>query len=123
MSMRTLKYKNKKITTDDGTFDSKGELKRWERLKKLNDMGIISDLKRQVKFELLPAQDLHEAVVRKGNKRASRIEAPIEYVADFTYILDGELVVEDFKGIYTDEYKMKRKMMLYIHDIQIREVY
>jgi hypothetical protein len=44
------------------------------------------------------------------------------YVADFVYTEDGKKVVEDTKGMRTKEYVIKRKLMLYIHHIKIKEV-
>lgn len=73
--------------------------------------GMISGLKRQVRFELIPAQ------YRNGKC----VERKTEYVADFTYYEKGRYIVEDCKGYRTDIYRIKRKLMLWRHDIQIRE--
>lgn len=45
------------------------------------------------------------------------------YIADFVYTdaATGKLVVEDAKGMRTRDYIIKRKLMLYIHGIKIRE--
>ena len=104
------KYGNKKTTVGDIKFDSKKEARRYEELKALESEGKIMELKRQVKFELIPKQD--------G-------ERPTSYYADFTYIQNGELVVEDVKSPITREhsaYVIKRKLMLKVHGIRIREV-
>ena len=105
------KYRNKK---SDG-FDSQKERRRYAELQLMQRAGIISGLKRQVRFELIPAQ------TRKGK----RPERPAEYIADFTYYENGEFVVEDVKGYTKGEsyrtYVLKRKMMLWFHHIQIRE--
>lgn len=71
-------------------------------------------MRRQVKFELIPAQKY----------KGQTVERPITYVADFTYVdkRTGEFIVEDTKGFKTKEYILKRKMMLYFHGIRIREV-
>ena len=122
------KYGNKKYTVDGITFDSIREAHRFQELKALQNAGIIHDLKRQVKFVLIPAQyEKGEGVYRKGknkgNPKAGRLlERECSYYADFTYLLNGELVVEDAKGFQTQEYKIKRKMMLFFHGIQIQEV-
>lgn len=80
----------------------------------LEDAGIIHDLKRQVKFELLPPQrDLITGKV---------IERPVSYIADFVYFEGERLIVEDVKGIRTKDYILKRKMLLYFHGIRIKEV-
>lgn len=110
------KYKNKKVTTDDGTFDSKRELQRWELLKDMENQGLISDLKRQVDFELLPKQVL---ITKRGRLQC---ELPVKYTADFVYTENGQQIVEDAKGMKTKEYILKRKMMKFFHDIEIKEV-
>ena len=97
-------------------------------LKLLERAGLISDLKRQVKFELIPAQ--YEIRIRYG-KHGRRlkdeeklIEHECSYIADFVYY-DNETkarVVEDVKGKRTPEYVLKRKMMLWLKGIKIREI-
>lgn len=108
------KYGNKKTIVDGITFDSLHEANRYRELKLLERGKVIRDLKRQVSFELLPAQKWH-------GKTAER---PVSYIADFTYIdrATDEFIVEDAKGMRTKEYILKRKMMLYFHGIRIREV-
>ena len=101
------KYNNRKMTAPDGQkFDSVKEYHRWGCLRLLERAGAIKDLKRQVKYELIP---------RIGDQRACT------YIADFTYMEDGKLVVEDVKGIKTDAYKIKKKLMLWVHGIRIKE--
>lgn len=106
------KYGNRKITVDGEIFDSKKEYRRFCELSLLERAGEITDLRRQVAYELLPSQ-------RVGGKVAER---PAKYIADFVYKENGQEVVEDTKGFRTADYKLKRKMMLYFHGIQIREV-
>ena len=101
------KYGNRKLTAPDGQrFDSVKEYHRWGCLRLLERAGVIKDLKRQVKFELIP---------RVGEER------PCNYIADFTYMENGELVVEDVKGVKTEAYKIKKKLMLWVHGIRIKE--
>lgn len=101
------KYGARKVTAPDGqVFDSVKEYHRWGMLRLLERAGRISDLKRQVSYELIPKQ--------KGERACN-------YVADFTYMEDGKLVVEDCKGFRTPEYRMKRKLMLWVHGIRIKE--
>ena len=76
-------------------------------------MGTIQDLKRQVRFTVLPAQ---------YDEKGRLIEKEVTYVADFTYIKNGKLVVEDVKGFKTPEYILKRKMMLYVNGIRVMEI-
>lgn len=101
------KYHARKIKAPDGqVFDSVAEYHRWGCLRLLERAGAIKDLKRQVKFELIP---------KIGDER------PCNYIADFTYMENGELVVEDVKGVRTDAYKIKKKLMLWVHGIKIKE--
>ena len=122
------KYGAKKqtITNSDGsviTFDSKKEMQRFVELRYMEQAGLISDLQRQVKFVLIPAQREPDTVGKRGGIIKGRlIEHECAYIADFTYRQDGELVVEDAKGMKTPEYVIKRKMMLYFHKIRIKEV-
>jgi hypothetical protein len=104
------KYGNIKTTTSDGiTHDSIKEANRWCELKLLERAGKIYDLKRQVKFELIPKQEGERAVY---------------YIADFVYhnAEDGKKVVEDTKGKKTEKYIIKRKLMLWVHGIKINEI-
>lgn len=110
--MRTNKYGNKKWELDGQTFDSQREARRYQELRWLLRMGLISDLRRQVPYELLPSQ-------KRGGKV---VERPVKYIADFVYTENGEEVVEDAKGMRTKEYVIKRKLMLWQYGIQIREV-
>ena len=102
------KYHNRKVITSDGIeHDSQREANRWCELKLLERAGQIQDLQRQVKFELIPKQQGERAV---------------NYIADFVYTENGKKVVEDTKGMKTKDYIIKRKLMLYIHHIRIKEV-
>ena len=121
------KYHSRKITSDGETFDSVKEYQRWCELKLLERAGKITDLKRQVPFELIPAQ--YEPLERYSEKTGKRlkdgkrcIEQSVVYNADFVYLQNGEQVVEDTKGMRTEKYIIKRKLMLWVHGIRIREV-
>ena len=121
------KYHSKKVKVNGEVFDSKKEFNRWCELRLLERAGKIRDLQRQVKFELLPAQ-YRVSTTRTGQKRMC-IERAVSYVADFVYkeqlVQDGDFcvtVVEDTKGVRTTDYIIKRKLLLYMHDIRIREV-
>ena len=123
------KYGNKKVVFDGEVFDSKREMYRYMDLKFLERCGAISDLKRQVTYELIPVQrEKSTRVYQKGRKKGQPIEGKIiekavTYIADFVYtdIATGKEVVEDAKGMRTRDYIIKRKLMLYIHGIKIRE--
>ena len=121
------KYHNKKVTSYDGIqHDSKKEARRWCELKLLQKAGKISELQRQVEFELIPAQyETYERFSKKGEKLADgtrTVERKCCYIADFVYTENGQLVVEDTKGVKTKDYIIKRKLMLYVHHVRIREV-
>lgn len=105
------KYKNRKLTIDGEVFDSQKEARRYRELAALQRAGQISDLKRQVRYELIPTQRIGSKVVEKS----------CVYIADFVYTENGETVVEDTKGFKTPEYRIKKKLLLYVHGIQIRE--
>ena len=116
------KYYSKKVTRNGETFDSIKEYNRYCELLLLEKAGKISNLQRQVEFELIPAQREPDRVgVRGGTIKGKTIEHAAKYVADFVYIEDGQTVVEDVKGYRTSEYKIKRKLLLYIHGIRIKE--
>ena len=105
------KYGNIKTSTSDGiVHDSMKEANRWCELKMLEKAGLIQDLQRQVKFELIPKQEGERAV---------------HYVADFVYVEDGKKIVEDVKSAATKknkEYVIKRKLLLWRHGIRIKEI-
>jgi len=122
------KYGNAKAEIDGELFDSRKEARRYLYLKHELDTGKISDLQRQVRFELIPAQREPDTVgPRGGVKKGKTIELAVDYVADFVYKdAEGNQVVEDVKG-YKDGsgYKifvLKRKLLLYIYGIRIKEV-
>lgn len=112
------KYQNQKYQFDGLTFDSRKEGRRYAELKMLERGGIIHDLQTQVPFILIPAQ---YAVV-DGKKKC--IERECKYIADFVYYENGELVVEDTKSeaTKTKDYIIKRKLLLYVHHLRIKEV-
>lgn len=120
------KYSNQKTTVDGITFDSKKEADRYCELLFLLRAGVISNLELQKKFELIPAQyETFERYGKKGQRLKDGkkcVENSITYIADFVYTENGKTVVEDTKGMKTKEYIIKRKLMLYIHGIRIKEI-
>ena len=123
---RQNKYKNTKTIVDGITFDSRKEAARYKELKLLEAAGEISNLERQVKFVLIPTQrELDFVGVRGGIKKGKVIEKECSYLADFVYIRDGEVIVEDVKGYKNGSayniFKIKRKLMLYLYGIKIVE--
>ena len=123
--MRT-KYHNRKITREGLTFDSLKEYRRFCELRLLEKAGEIQSLERQKPFELIPAQYEYYERYGKNGKRLKDgkrcIEKECAYIADFVYKEDGKDVVEDVKGMRTKEYLIKRKLMLWVHGIRIKEV-
>jgi hypothetical protein len=120
------KYHNKKIAVDGMTFDSLKEFHRYRELKLLERAGEIQNLETQVKFVLIPAQyEFYERYGTNGKKLKDGkrcLEKECAYKADFVYTQNGKKVVEDTKGVRTKEYIIKRKLMLFMHGIRIKEV-
>lgn len=117
------KYNAKKVVVNGIVFDSKKEERRYKELVLLERAGKINGLRRQVEFELLPAQYEPDTVgPRGGVKKGKIIERKCSYVADFVYVEDGKVVVEDTKGMRTKDYVIKRKLMYHVHGIRIKEV-
>lgn len=121
------KYNSRKIQADGETFDSAKEYRRWQALKLMEKASIINNLQRQVPFELIPTQREPDTTgPRGGIKRGKVIEKGCTYVADFTYWKNGEFCVEDVKGYKGGGayavFSIKRKLMLQVHGIRVKEV-
>ena len=104
---RANKYFAKKTVAMGLKFDSRWEAERWGQLKAMERAGIVTQLERQIKYEL----SVNDVKI-------------CDYIADFRYLLEEEnglskLVVEDAKGVLTPEFKLKKKMMKAIHNIDI----
>lgn len=104
------KYHARKATVGGITFDSRREADRYLVLKNMEEDGAIEDLRRQVRYELVPAFDVDGKHYR-----------PVYYVADFTYRENGHEVIEDVKGMKTDVYRLKAKLVAYRYGMNIRE--
>ena len=101
------------------------EYRRYLDLIMLEKEGKISDLKRQVKFILIPEQREPDKVGKRGGRiKGKLLEREASYYADFVYTDNesGNLIVEDTKGFRTKDYIIKRKLMLHVHGIRIKEV-
>lgn len=108
------KYGNARTEIDGITFASRHEANRYVELKYMERAGLISRLELQKVYTLIGQQK---------DKSGKVIERPVKYIADFVYKdQDGRTVVEDAKGMKTDVYKIKRKLMLSIYGIRIQEV-
>lgn len=99
------KYHNQPVTVDSMRFDSKAEAGRWGQLVAAQEAGAITNLRRQVRYPL----DVNGLRV-------------CDYVADHVYDENGVTVVEDVKGMETAVYRIKRKLMLAVYGVAIREV-
>lgn len=99
------KYKNKKTVLDGFIFDSKKEAHHYSTLKTWEKQGKISDLKCQVKFEIVP---------KSGNNKRAHY-----YIADFTYItITGEKIIDDVKSPATKKnavYRLKKALVLSLY--------
>ena len=92
MRCMAVKYRNMRYRGSA----SKKEANRAAELHALAQAGAITDLEQQVKFELVPKDELGR---------------PVHYIADFVYRSDGKLIVEDVKGFPTAVYKLKKRLM------------
>lgn len=118
------KYHSRKFVVDGIEFDSELEGRRYAQLRLLERIGEIRDLQMQVPFELIPSQREPGRVGKRGGVYKGRvIEQSVVYYADFVYTTrSGERIVEDVKGVRTADFVIKRKLMLYVHKIRIKEV-
>ena len=111
------KYKNQKIVVPVGNglvreFDSRFEAARFQELAFLEKSGVITNLRCQVKYELIPSQ----------KKPDGSTERAVNYIADFVYSDGKNVIVEDVKGVKTPEYVIKRKLMLQKYGIAVKEI-
>lgn len=123
------KYNASKIEFNGIHFDSSKEVLRYKELSLLLSEGIISNLQLQVKYLLIPAQRAPSTIGPRGGVRPGKvIESECSYIADFVYTVTdtGETVVEDVKGYKKGQnyalYTLKRKLMLFVYGIQIKEI-
>ena len=114
------KYGNTKVVVDDIVFDSKREYQRYEFLKLMEHGGIVRDLKRQVKYELIPKITHIETVhMKTKDKQVERVDQlPITYTCDFEYVIveTGELITEDVKiskQMIPKEFSLKAKLFFW----------
>ena len=111
------KYKNEKVVVPVGDglvreFDSKFEAQRYQELAYLEKANVITNLRCQVKYELIPSQ-------KRPNGTTERA---VNYIADFVYSDGKNVIVEDTKGVKTPEYVIKRKLMLQKYGIAVKEI-
>ena len=106
------KYYAKKTWCYGVLFDSKKEAARYQELYLAARAKRITNLELQKEYVLIPAQYVDGKCVERA----------VKYKADFVYQENGQTVVEDTKGVKTKDYIIKRKLMLLVHGIRIREV-
>lgn len=122
------KFHNNVVLNADGKFDSTNEYRRWLFLKDAERRGLISDLRRQVTFDLLPKQTkkVIKHLKTKDKEEERMVAQAVTYTADFVYTKRAGNnffdVVEDFKGYPNDRWPLKKAMMYYFHGIEVREV-
>ena len=129
------KYGNHKIKNAYGTYDSQLEWSRFLFLSNREKEGEITNLRRQVEYLLIPAQYGTEIKHLKTKDKEVRVllERSCSYIADFVYERNGETIVEDCKGedrkykgstfsTRTADFNIKKKLMLWVHHIQIKIV-
>lgn len=124
------KYKNKKVEVLGIEFDSKKESQRWIVLKEAESKGIISNLKRQVKFELIPPiVEQEEIKLKTKTKIVDRVvQREIYYKCDFLYEKNGELIIEDVKASpkvasLDKVFLLKEKLFRWKYGKQIKRIY
>ena len=122
------KYNNKTVIYNGIKFVSKKEGQRYLFLKKAEEDGKISELKTQVKFELIPPikEEYIEHLKTKDKTRVRTLQLAINYISDFTYIKDGLMVIEDVKAspkVIPSDFKLKEKMFFWKYGNRIRRVF
>lgn len=122
------KYNNKTFEAEGYRWDSKKEFQRWLVLKEAEAQGLITDLQRQVKFELIPAvrEDYVVHLKTKDKIKTRTLQLAICYTCDFTYYKNGEYIVSDVKAspkMLPKEYVLKKKILFALKGILIKEVY
>ena len=124
--MYSGRFKPKKVENEYGAFDSKSEYERYLLLLDMERNGLITDLKRQVTYELLPKQT---KIVRKELKTKVKevvkvAEQDMKYTCDFTYYdKDGEFIAEEHKGSkwnVDEAVRIKKKLLYYFHGIELK---
>lgn len=99
------KYRNKITVVDGIRFHSKKEASRYTELKLLEKQGQIFNLQLQVRFPIIVKNRLI-----------------CTYVSDFTYYdKQKRFVVEDVKGVRTQTYRLKKKLIEALYPFSILE--
>lgn len=122
------KYNNKKVVYQGITFDSERERDRYIVLKDAEQRGIIQQLTVHPLFELIPSvtEVVKVQLKTKIIGKEKVLQRAITYKADFQYIKDGELIVEDVKispDLIPKEFAIKEKLMFWRYRIKVKRVY
>lgn len=128
MAKKANKYHNRKAIHDGITFDSTKERDRYIFLKKAQEAGLISGLTLQPHWDAMPSKkETYIKHQKRKDKVCERVLVrSIGYTADFSYIKDGQLVVEDVKptpNLVSRDVPLRLKLMLYFHNISVKLVY
>lgn len=124
MVQKKNKFNAVKATYRGMTFDSRKELKRYLYLLHLQKSGVISQLRRQVRFRIIPPlygmrQVCHAKTIVL---RPYIIDRAAYYTCDFLYRENGKIIIEDVKSAETaklKDYILRRKLvirMVYSHN-------
>lgn len=128
MIKKRPKYGNKKVEYKGQLFDSKREMQRYVVLKEAEEKGLISDLRTQVTFELIPAitEEYVEHLKTKDKIKTRVLQRAVTYKADFVYIKDGEEIIEDVKiskALIPKEFALKEKIFFWKYGKRIQLVF
>ncbi len=101
------KFGNVPTVVNGHSFHSKKEARRYMDLLALQSAGLIRDLETQPRFRL-EVGGVHVC----------------DYIGDFRYfdVPRNEVVVEDVKGVRTETYKLKKRLMLALHGTEVEEI-
>lgn len=122
------RYNHTIVEADGLKFDSKKEYQRYLFLKEAEDKGLITDLRTQVKFELIPAvtEEYVEHLKTKDKIKTRTLQLAITWTADFVYYKGEEMVVEDVKPskfLLSDRFVIKEKLFFWKYRKKIRLIY
>lgn len=128
MIKKRPKYGNSKVEYQGKLFDSKREMQRYVVLKEAEEKGLISDLRTQVTFELIPAitEEYVEHLKTKDKIKTRVLQRAVTYKADFVYVKDGEEIVEDVKiskALIPKEFSLKEKIFFWKYGKRIQLVF
>jgi hypothetical protein len=102
---KKTKFHAYKVVINNITFDSLNESRFYIKILKEQKQGLIKSFELQKRFEIIPAYIKNNKKIRKA-----------EYLADFViHYNNGSTMVIDIKGIETDVFKLKKKLVEYMY--------